>query len=82
MLQSQKDKGDFNPPEELFGVAQTRTDEVFVEKGRPKDANEACERFRAACAAEQAGGFIKRCTERMPRTLAACIANDGGPTKY
>ena len=53
-----------------------------MEKGRPKDADEACERFRAACAAEQAGGFIKRCTERMPRTLAACIANDGGPTKY
>ena len=81
MLQSQKDKG--GPGLESDGTQGGFRWHTGRTRTRPaKDANEACERFRAACAAEQAEGFTKRCTERMPRTLAACIANDGGPTKY
>jgi hypothetical protein len=70
-----------NPIENVFGYAEERLEERWIEK-RPVDPAETLARFREICAAAAEAGDIKRTVASMPKRLKLVIDANGGPIRY
>ncbi len=72
---------DLNPIENLFGFAEKRMNELWVQKPA-KDAADTEKRFRKICKDAADSGELLSTVVDMPARFQAVIDNDGGPIPW
>ena len=66
----------------LFALADKEMTLMAGTRGLPGSIAESKARWREACDIVVAAGTLEKIQKHMPKVLADCIKNNGGPTRY